>query len=53
VTDEWWILVRDGPHLAHGDDTERPIRTADQALYVAKSRGRDTIVRAVTADAEN
>jgi diguanylate cyclase (GGDEF)-like protein len=38
---------------AHGDSAERLIRAADQALYVAKSRGRDTIVRAVTADAEN
>ena len=31
---------------AHGNTAETLIRAADQALYVAKSRGRDTIVRA-------
>ena len=31
---------------AHGNTAEALIRAADQALYVAKARGRDTIVRA-------
>ncbi len=35
----------------HGATAESLIRSADQALYLAKSRGRNTIIRAMTVDA--
>jgi diguanylate cyclase (GGDEF)-like protein len=35
---------------ANGDTAEKLLRSADQALYAAKSQGRDTIVRAVAVD---